>query len=399
MLLEGTKSGSNAHKQLINIVFTAGQKGTNANTESIRGSIHGLTKSITTTTDNNDNEASLLTVTDANSAWVKPDLTLKESYIQALSTYYDAQASQLTGAEVVNDWVAKHTGNKITSIIDEDAAAKSVLVLVNAIYFKGFWESSFKKADTAPYPFTLPDGTQMDVPMMYLHLKKGESVKGAWFKAPVEVEDSKTKASVPCIAAKLAYKGGAYSAVLAMPEGPIQDPIAGKPLTLEHGEDYLVALAACRAAVVNGLAPQGGTKNTGLGWKTLGDAKMQAASIYLPRFEVEVGCSLSGALKSVGLEGLFRPGDFTEIADVEAGGGEIAVSDVVHKVYVKVDEEGTEAAAATAVMMVRMAMMQPPPELLLRLDRPFVFVVVHEESGLALFTGEVYTPEKWKASL
>ncbi len=301
----------------------------------------------------------------------------------------------------MNYWVSEATHGKITEIIDQGAAQQASLVLVNAIYFKGLWASAFSKSDTMRLNFYKMDGSQMDSPFMYLFLKKGESITATRFT---------TAAGTACVAVRMAYQGGAYSAIVAMPEMEINPPVSGTPLTLQNGEDYATAVAACRETLISKLTPassvsasssseagastsSGGGTGKALEWKALGDPDMKAVKIYLPRFEIEFGTSLSTALQHAGLGALFQPGDFTGIA---ADGGSLSVSDVVHKVYVKVDEMGTEAAAATAVMMVKSMQMRPPPELFVKFDKPFVFTVVHDESGLALFTGEVYKPEEWK---
>ena len=117
------------------------------------------------------------------------------------------------------------------------------------------------------------------------------------------------------------------------------------------------------------------------------------------RFEAEYEVPrLTQQLQALGITAPFAPGDLTRAA-ADAGGRPVAdpaVSDVLQKVYVKVDEEGTEAAAATAVVMTRAAF-GPSSELEVRFDRPFFFAVVHEPSGLALFAGQVHRPEAGEA--
>ena len=237
----------------------------------------------------------------------------------------------------------------------------------------------------------LMDGSKMDVPMMYLSLKKGNAVHGATFHSTMP-----DGSSLECVAVKMKYQGGAYSAVISMPLEQVKEPVvAGSKLVLESGKDYATALVACREGLISALSSSsddGTAAAAALQWKTIGDPKIQAVKVYLPRFEIEYGTSLSSALKAAGLQALFRPGDFSKMTSE----GDLGVSDVVHKVYVKVDEAGTEAAAATAVVMMRMAAMRPPPELFVKFDKPFVFTVVHEETGLALFAGEVFKPELWK---
>ena len=247
------------------------------------------------------------------------------------------------------------------------------------------------RTDTMRMPFNLASGATQDSPMMYLHAKKeGAPVHGA--VVPARLSAAAGGAEVPCVAVKMAYQGGAYSAVIAMPHGELEEPVQGGPartcLTLEGGIDYTAALEACRGELLARLAaPQG------MPWREVGHPQMKAIKAYLPRFEVEAGASLGDALKAAGLTAPFRAGDFTRVA---ASAGDLEVSDVVHKVYVKVDEEGTEAAAVTAVIMMKSAMWPPPAELFVRFDRPFVFSIVHEHTGMALFVGEVGRPEQWK---
>ena len=114
--------------------------------------------------------------------------------------------------------------------------------------------------------------------------------------------------------------------------------------------------------------------------------------LYLPRFEIDFESSLVPALNNLGLNAIFSPGDFSRIS---SDGNSLFVSDVLHKVYVKVDEQGTEAAAVTGIVMLTSIPLVPPKDLIVRFDRPFMFSIVHEETGLALFAGEVYQPEEW----
>lgn len=338
---------------------------------------------------------------DANSAWVGKGLELNPAFKRALETLFNAQARPLISADEVNAWVSKATHEKIQTIIDDGAAREAALILVNAIYFKGLWEAPFSKDDTVRLPFHLmTSGSTVDSPHMYIHYKKGKAIQGA--KLTASLQDAGKTLDVPCVAVKMAYKGGAYSAVLAMPLGQLDHSSGAARLTLEGGLDYAKALKACREEIVSRLSPsrsrrdsEASNANSELKWNVVGDPGMAALKIYLPRFEVEFGSSLGAALKQAGLTAPFLPGDFTRISS--AGAAQLSVSEVIHKVYVKVDEQGTEAAAATAVMMVRSAIMNPPPELFVRFDRPFMFAIVHDPTGLALFSGEVYEPEKWGA--
>ena len=134
MVLEGAKQGSASQKDLLNVVFSAKETDHNA----IRSSVQSLTTAMTAV-----KNGDVLTISDANSAWVKSGVKLLEGYVKNLETFFHAQARPLTGASVVNSWVSDATHGKIKSIISEGQAAQAALVLVNAIYFKGLWQESF----------------------------------------------------------------------------------------------------------------------------------------------------------------------------------------------------------------------------------------------------------------
>lgn len=375
MLLKGAAQGSPSQSSLLNVVLRKSQ-----GTSSLDALLTGLQAIMNTLASPDDSSTAAnqaITFTTANSVWVNPQYTLLPGYIASLQHYFGADARALTTANEVNEWVSQATAGKITSIIDSGMAARAVLILINAIYFKGFWEAPFPKENTQKLPFHRIDGSgAMDVPMMYLKYERGTAVQGTTFDAPFPGVDTNQ-----CVAVKLAYKGGDYAAVVAM------------PAELKPAEaHYVQALAACRSHLMTTLAPSAG--QPGLKWTTVGEAGPSAAKIYLPRFKVEYSASLRTALVGLGLGPIFEAGDFTNVVQQR----DLMVSDVVHKVFVQVDEEGTEAAAATAVVMMRMAFRDPASELFVKFDKPFVFSVVHNATGLLLFAGEIREPEVWKGS-
>ena len=127
MLLEGATPGSTSHSQLINVIFKSKSAQSAPTGEAVRDAVKALTTSITSSTDQN-----VLTVSDANSAWVRSDIHLKDSFVKALAAYFQAQASPLTSAEVVNSWVDEKTHGKIKTVIDDGAAHDSALILVSS---------------------------------------------------------------------------------------------------------------------------------------------------------------------------------------------------------------------------------------------------------------------------
>jgi len=409
MLHEGASPDSEARKELQEVVFSVQNGGSGSNT-----AIRTATKALSSAIISGNNDINL-TVSDANSAWVSPSFQLLDSYVNALEEYYFAEARPLTSAAEVNSWVEAATRGKITNLIDEATAASASFILVNAIYFKGLWEVPFNVEDTTKQPFYLAQdggadgsgdsGATIDVPLMYSQYTTDSSLQGARYVA----------SGTDCIAVRLDYKqnGEDYYAVAAMPEGDVSRSSDGALTLQSSGENYLSALSSCHESIVASFGSASETQGIenvdkasnsgdgdesiqtegGLEWMSVGHPDMVTAKVYLPRFEIDYSTSLSPALASIGLSSIFSPGNFGGIAD---DGGDLAVSDVIHKVYIKVDEQGTEAAAATGIVMVTSMPLEPPKELVVRFDRPFMFSVVNRKTGLALFVGEVYKPEEWE---
>jgi serpin B len=207
------------------------------------------------------------------------------------------------------------------------------MYLINAIYFKGAWERQFEKAHTIQQPFHAIDGSTTQVPMM--------SQTGTF---PAVRTDEYTAAELP-------YGGGAYAMVVVVPN-------EGRTL-----ESLIASLDETR-------------------WNALlASLTQQRGDVYLPRFRLEWEQELNDPLTSLGMGVAFRPdmADFTGIA--KAGG--LFISSVLQKTFVDVNEEGTEAAAATSVGVSVTSVSVP----LLRADRPFFFAIRERLSGTVLFMG------------
>jgi serine protease inhibitor len=338
---------------------------------------------------------------EANAAFVSKSLSIQPGYRETLEASYDAEVHPLESADKVNSWVSEKTHEKITTIIDDSVAAQAALVLINAIYFKASWEHEFRPSDTNEMPFTRLNGSSVSAQMMYMKYEKtGTTFMSGW---EFEVE------GVACIAVRLRYQGGNVSAVFAMPkdsEGIEDDGISAL---------YAEKLSVCQEAMLHRPAA----------WRVVDKRAggYHSGKIFVPRFEVEAEHSLTAVLKErLGLSSIFRPGDFARLAD-----GNLAVSEVKQKVFVKVDEEGTEAAAVTvriqngsktapkrlqnasdfaqhcpvshfrpyllaglqAVIALRMMPVGPIDELFVRFDKPFYFGILHEDTGLHVFSGVV----------
>ena len=251
----------------------------------------------------------------------------------------------------INAWVEGKTEKRIKDLIPPGMVKPDTrLVLVNAIYFLGDWAQPFEHEATRPAAFHLTASETKNVPTMN---------RTAGFR--IAQKDGVTALEIP-------YKGGELSMMLLVP-----DEIAG--LAAVEGKLDTKKLDALAGAM-----------------------KTERVWVALPKFEVNPGGSLSLGedLKAMGMPLAFDRGkaDFTGIANPPDPDDRLVIAEVFHKGFVRVDEKGTEAAAATAVMSLRAgsAAMAPPRQL--KVDRPFLFLIRDNASGLILFLGRVSDPRQ-----
>jgi serpin B len=281
----------------------------------------------------------------ANSAWSRQSFPFLPSYFHALTTHFDAEVRSLdfsspASKDVMNQWVRERTKNRIKSIVEE-IRPLDVLFLINTVYFNGKWTTQFKKSETRMAPFRLENGSQVNVPMLSGRLPK---VGFAW------LEGGRVMAELP-------YGGRAFRMVLLVPgEG-------------ETVGDLLAVL----------------DDDTWRSW--LGSLHEQSGEILvqMPKFELEWGGTLNDALKALGMEKAFNPyeADFSRMTPAS----DAHISRVNQKTYMRVDEEGTEAAAATSVVV---GVTSAPPGVVV--DRPYLLAIRENLSGTILFLGAVRDP-------
>lgn len=278
----------------------------------------------------------------ANSIWYRQGFPVEQSFLDAGSNFFGAEIQGLNfgssaSVSTINNWVSQSTNGKITQIVD--AIPDSVIMyLINAIYFKGTWALQFDKAKTHTAPFYLADGTTTSVQMM-------------------TQEDTFPAMSTPEYnAVELPYGGGAYTMVVVVPQGSTTV------------DDLITAL------------------DTPTWQSLLAGLTTQSGEVGIPRFELRWDDSLKAPLTALGMGIAFDAGraDFSGIS--KAGG--LYITGVRQSTYVKVDEEGTEAAAATSVGMTPSSAPLP----LLVADRPFLFAIRERLSGTMLFVGKMVKP-------
>jgi serpin B len=282
----------------------------------------------------------------ANALWGQEGAQFLASFLNVLAENYGAGlqfvdfAGDPEGArQVINDWVSDETEERIEELIPPDVLDAAIeLVLTNAVYFNAAWAEPFEPDVTQDGAFYLLDGGEVVVPMM----RQTASFAFASGEGYQAIE--------------LPYDGYELSMIILLPD--------------EGGF----------AAFENSL-------NAGQLEATLEDLAYQQVALTMPRFEFESAFSLKDALAALGMPLAFSgDADFSGMT----GSRDLFISEVLHKAYVGVDEEGTEAAAATAVTVAKSAAPSEPVEF--TIDRPFLFLIRDVETGTVLFLGRVLDP-------
>lgn len=283
----------------------------------------------------------------ANSLWVRNGFVLNPAFIARNKQHYSAEIANLNFADpaapkTINSWVSKNTEGKIEKIIDQ-ISPDDVLFLINAIYFKGQWHVEFKKENTKPDVFKLGGGKQKELPMM------SQSRTFFYFKG-------KDFQSV-----MLPYGKGRVSMYVFLPDEEKGLDQFEKDLTPENWDLWMRSF------------------------------HFNPGDLTLPRFKVEWESVLNEALKALGMAEAFDPlrADFSQMAKVSSGKG-LFISEVKQKSWCEVNEEGTEAAAATSVGMTTTS--APREKFVMKVDRPFFFVIRDNSTGVVLFMGSVRNP-------
>lgn len=268
---------------------------------------------------------------------------VSKKYKDLLQSHFGAELFG-GGLDEINGWVKKKTEGKIETIL-EQLDANSVCVLLNAIYFKGAWESRFKKDRTHEAPFRLSAKEQVPVKLMY---QKGgyQLLEKPGFQALA-----------------LPYQGQAMVMIVLLPED------------------------------VEGLAALEGqlTDKLSLWLAELKKTPEQQIEVFLPKLKLETGYDLVQPCKELGIKDAFSMGKDADFCGMGWKKGDLWISQIKHKAFVEVNEEGTEAAAATAVEMATKSMPRHP---VFRADHPFVFLIQDNKTGSILFMGRVANPAK-----
>ena len=276
-----------------------------------------------------------VTLAIANSLWARQDVPFKQDFLQRNTQFFGAEVSTLDFTDpntltTINQWVNTNTNGKIQKILDE-INADAVLFLINAIYFKGTWQTEFDPSRTRDGTFHLATGGEKQVPMM---TRTGDY---AYYE---NYEEKFQAISLP-------YGDGRMSMYIFLPyrESDLNTFLDG--LNTENWENWISQF------------------------------REQEVFLSLPKFKLEYEKTLNNPLQSLGMSIAFAPGaaDFSRMADLKALGKNLYIGEVLHKAVVEVNEEGTEAAAVTSVGIRATSL---PPQFIV--DRPFFFAIRDNET-------------------
>lgn len=286
----------------------------------------------------------------ANGLWTHQDVELAGNFGEVIRRDYggetrsaDFRSGKTPGQ--INQWVRQHTGGKISRIIDQ-LDPRSLLLLINTIYFKGTWLYPFDSHLTATADFFLPAGRKKRLPMMH-----GEQAEALAYHKTSELE-----------IVRLPYRWGRMGMYILLPGR--SNTVAGvlRKLDLKQWQDYRSCLQEKKGRVV------------------------------LPRFELDYVIQLNDALEHLGLGAIFdaQKADFSRMI---RGDRPLAIDEVHHKTRLKINETGTEAAAVTSFAVVFGGMMHPPQPFHMIVDRPFLLLIEDAVTKLLLFAGTIHDPE------
>ncbi len=281
----------------------------------------------------------------ANSLWARQGTPFKPAFIQRNRDFYGAQVTDLDFASLstpitINNWVKENTRGKISQIVD-GLKPDDVMFLINAIYFKGNWTKAFDKSETVNRPFYLANGRQKSHPMM------------------AQTGSYKYYENTTFQAVSLPYGNQRVSMYIVLPKRPYTLAKFSKELTAEDWQLWMKQF------------------------------RTQPGSIQVPRFKLAYEVELKKALSALGMPIAFdaRRATFDELSTMPT-----KIDQVKHKTFVEVNEEGTEAAAATSVGIVTTSMPMNEPFKLV-VDRPFFCAIRDNQTGTVLFMGAIVDPK------
>ncbi|OJV31921.1 MAG: hypothetical protein BGO29_00305 [Bacteroidales bacterium 36-12] len=287
-------------------------------------------------------------ITVANSIWYRNNFSVKKQFIEIGKGYFDANIQALSfndsqSANIINNWCAEKTNNRIQNLIGNTIPNDMMMYLVNALYFKGQWQADIKfdREKTKLDNFTKTNGQKIKVNLM----EKTSSLK--------HFSDE----HLQCV--EMDYGNRAFSMIVILPQ---QDKDINQLISYLDNKKLHDAVQGMHRKSV---------------W------------LKLPRFKTECDFSLTQPIMDLGMSRIFK-GGFKNISN-----DDLWVSDIIQKTFVEVNEEGTEAAAATTITMVGAAGRAKKIEpVRFFADRPFLYIIREKSTGVILFIGRMDEPKE-----
>lgn len=275
----------------------------------------------------------------ANRIWIQENLNLNQEYINSLSEYYSGSVYQLDFAKslessrrFINNWVSKETQGRIRNLLQR-LSPDTLMILTNAVYFNAKWLDPFDSKLTSMKPFNVPGMRHFNVPMMQ-KLAKFQYGENNGMKI-----------------IRLPYENGNISMLVILPE------------------DNKTGLESLNHAILANM---------------IKNMKNFRVDLWLPKFKTENNFNLNDLFMSLGVKIAFtNNADFSGITKDER----LKIDSIIHKTFIEVDEKKTEAAAATAITMVRATAFQPDDPKIFHADKPFLYFIIDNETGVILFMG------------
>lgn len=285
----------------------------------------------------------------ANSLWARKGIAFQKPFLTANQQYFNAQVTPLDFSDpsapgTINAWVSASTNGLIKEIVSQ-IDQSDILFLINAVYFKGNWTEQFDKALTHEQDFFLPGGSASRRQMMARESKFSYYAANGFQ------------------AVNLPYGSGRLSMYLFVPDAKDGLPGFLKQLTADNWDKWLAGFGS------------------------------KSGNVVLPRFKIEYEATLNQALSSLGMGEALQPGkaDFSKMVKSPFP---VFISEVKHKTFVEVNEEGTEAAAVTSTRVAMTAMPRPGERFSIVADHPFFFAIADSKTGAILFMGAISDPKQ-----
>lgn len=273
----------------------------------------------------------------ANGIWNR--MKIKKDFSQIIQDKFHSESFPLTNEIPINDWASKKTNGKIKNLLPPGSISGDVvMVLANAIYFKGDWKYRFDSTQTKKEWFYRESGSKTKTELMFIETSIGYN------------------SSVDYDMIELPYKG---------------DELAMR-VFLPHKNKTISDLIQSGVIAFNGVL------------------RHQKVKVFLPKMEMDTEYDLKSPMTDLGLGSLFSGADFSGMADVP-----LQVDKMLQKAYLKMDEKGTEAAAVTVATVMTTSSIAPVhiEVPVFRADRPFLFTIFHKKTGTILFAGTMEDPE------